>query len=234
MNRRTLILIRIVWVAATALLMATWNENAWVLLLVLPALGPILREAAPAPDLDERQRMVDYRASHWALVVAYLVLFLLFTRTWFQLRQEPPIELWLVLLAPLVVRTVLGVVQGFGGRKLALILGFVSGAVWLAFSTASHGVSPESAVGLGIIGFTALGTRWPRLGGALLGAAAIACAAILIPVGVRNTGGDWVFVAVMALALPFPLLLAGIGLIAAGMREARPAPDEFGDLRRPS
>ena len=234
MSRRTLVVIRVAWVAVTALLMATWNGDAWVLLLVLPALGPILREAAPAPDLDERQRLVDYRASHWALAVVYLVLFLLFARAWFQLKQEPPIELWLVLLAPLVVRTVLGVVQGFGGRKLALILGFVCGAVWLAFSTASHGLSPESAVGLGIMAFTALGIRWPRLGGALLVAAAIACAAILIPVGVRSTGGDWVFVAVMALALPSPLLLAGFGLIAVGMRKARPAPDEFGDLRRPS
>ncbi|MCU0621907.1 MAG: hypothetical protein MUC69_10440 [Gemmatimonadales bacterium] len=234
MSRKTLILIRVTWVAVTALLMATWNGDAWVLLLVLPALGPILREAAPAPDLDERQRLVDYRASHWALVVAYLVLFLLFARAWFQLKQEPPIELWLVLLAPLVVRTVLGVVQGFGGRKLALILGFVCGTVWLAFSTASHGVSPESALGLGLLAFTALGIRWPRLGGALLIAAAIACAAILIPVGVRNTGGDWVFVAVMALALPFPLLLAGVGLIASAVRASRPTSDEFGDLRRTS
>jgi hypothetical protein len=227
-------MIRMAWVAVTALLMAVWNENAWVLLLLLPALGPILREAAPAPDLDERQRLVDYRASHWALVVVYLVLFLLFARAWFQLRKEPPIELWLVLLAPLVVRTVLGVVQGFGGRRLALILGFVCGAAWLAFSTASHGISPESAVGLGIIAFTALGIRWPRLGGALLAVAAVASAAKLIPVGVRNAGGDWVFVAVMALALPFPLLLAGIGLIASAVRAAHPAPDEFGDLRRPS
>jgi len=233
-SRRTLILIRIAWVAVTALLTAAWNENAWVLLLVLPALGPILREAAPAADLDERQRLVDYRASHWALVVVWLVLFLLFARSWFQLGKEPPIELWLVLLAPLVVRTVLGVVQGFGGRKLALVLGFVCGAVWLAFSTASHGVSPESAVGLGILAFTALGVRWPRLGGALLVAAAVACAVILVPVGVRNTGGDWVFVAVMALALPFPLLLAGIGLIASAVRAARPTADEFGDLRRTS
>lgn len=234
MTRRTLIAIRVAWVAVTALLMATWNENAWVLLLVLPALGPILREAAPAADLDERQRLVDYRASHWALAVFYLVLFLLFARAWFQLRKEPPIELWLVLLAPLVVRTVLGVVQGFGGRKLAVILGFVCGAVWLAFSTASHGLSPESAVGLGIIAFTALGIRWPRLGGTLLAVAAVACAAVLIPVGVRNTGGDWVFVAVMALALPFPLLLAGVGLIASAVRASRLASDEFGDLRRTS
>jgi len=231
-SRRTLIIIRVLWIAATGALMAAWNENAWVLLLVLPALGPILRGAAPAPDLDERQRLVDYRASHWALVAVYLVLFLLFARAWFQLRREPPIELWLVLLAPLVVRTVLGVAQGFGGRKLALILGFVCGAVWLAFSVASHGLHPESALGLGLVAFTALGIRWPRLGGALLAVTAVACAAFLIPVGVKNTGGDWVFVAVMALALPLPVLLAGVGLIASAIPRAHPDSDDFGDLRR--
>lgn len=232
MTRGTLMLIRALWVAGSLLLAATWNENAWVLLVALPALGPILREVAPAPDTDERQRALDYRASHVALIVVYLLLFVLFARSWFQLRREPPIELWLLLVAPLVVRTAIGVARGFGGRRMALILGLVCGAAWLAFSTASHGLSPESAIGLGIIAFTALGVRWPRLGGALLAVAAVACAAVLVPVGVRNTGGDWVFVAVMALALPFPLLLAGAGLIASAVRVSRPASDEFGDLRR--
>jgi hypothetical protein len=232
MSRRTLVLCRVLWVAATLLLTVVWNDNAWVLLIVLPALGPILRELAPAPDLDERQRMLDYRASHYALIVAYLALFALFARSWFQLKQEPGIELWLLLVAPLVVRTVISVGQGFGTRRLALILGFVCGSVWLAFSTASHGVSPESAVGLGIIAFTALGIRWPRVGGALLVLAAIAFAIVLVPIGLRNTGGDWVQAAVMTLALPLPPLLAGVGLIGFSASSAKSQQDEFGDLRR--
>ncbi len=232
MTRRTLILIRVLWVVATLLLTVSWNEDAWVLLIVLPALGPILREVSPAPDIDERQRLLDYRASHYALIVTYMVLFVLFARSWFQLKHEPQIELWLLLLAPLVVRTVLSVVQGFGGRKMALILGFVCGAVWLAFATASHGLSPESGVGLAIIAFTALGLRWPRLGGALLVLAAVAGAVVLVPIGARNTRGDWVFVLVMALALPLPPLLAGLGLIGSSARAAKPPQDEFGDLRR--
>ena len=232
MTRRTLIFVRVLWVGITLLLMATWNENAWVLLVVLPALGPILREVAPAPDLDERQRLLDYRASHYALIVAYLVLFALFARAWFQLKHEPPIELWLLLVAPLVVRTVVGVAQGHGSRKMALILGFVCGAVWLAFSTASHGVSPESAVGLGIIASTALGIRWPLVGGGLLVLGGIACTIVLVPIGLRNTGGDWVQGLVMTLALPLPLLLAGVGLIGPAVRAARGSHDEFGDLRR--
>ena len=81
MTSRMLIIIRVLWVVATAALMAVWNVNAWVFLLVLPALGPLLREVAPAPDLDERQRLLDYRASHYALIVSYLVLFALFARS---------------------------------------------------------------------------------------------------------------------------------------------------------
>lgn len=232
MTNRTLNIIRGAWIAATALLAAAWNGDAWVLLIVLPALGPILREVAPAPDIDERQRLLDYRASHYALIVTYVLLFVLFARSWFQLKHEPPIELWLLLVAPLVVRTVISVAQGFGVRKMALILGFVCGAVWLAFSTAEHPLSPESAVGLSIIAFTALGIRWPRLGGALLALDAVAFAIFLIPKGVQNSHGDWVGVLVMTLALPLPPLLAGLGLIGSSVRAAKPTQDEFGDLRR--
>ena len=232
MSRRTLIIIRVLWVAATALLAVVWNGDAWILLIVLPALGPLLREIAPAPDIDERQLLVDYRASHYALIVTYLALFALFARSWFQLKHEPSIELWLLLLAPLVVRTVIGVARGFGGRKMALILGFVCGAVWFAFSTVSHGLSPESAVGLGLIAFTALGIRWPVLGGTLLIVAAAACAIILVPIGLKNTGGDWVQALVMLLALPLPPLLAGVGLIGSRVRPTESLRDEFGDLRR--
>jgi hypothetical protein len=231
-RRRTLIVIRLLWVVATVVLTVAWNEDAWVLLIPLAALGPIVREVAPAPDLDERQRLLDYRASHWALIVVYLLLFVLFARAWFELKHEPPLELWLLLLAPLVVRTAVSVAQGFGGRKMGLILGFVCGAVWLAFSTAERPFSPESLVGLGIIAFTALGIRWPRLGGGLLILAAVACAAFVVPMGVRNAHGGWVLAVVMALALPTPLLLAGIGIIASAVKTGKREPDEFGDLRR--
>jgi hypothetical protein len=232
MTRRTLIFIRILWVLATVALMVAWNSDAWVLLIMLAAVGPILREVAPAPDLDERQRLLDYRASHYALIVTYAMLFVLFARAWFQLKHEPPVELWLVLLAPLVVRAVVSVAQGFGTRKMALILGFVCGAAWLAFSTAEHPFSPESLVGLGIIGCTALGIRWPYLGGALLVLAGLAAAIFLVPIGIRNAHGGFVLVIVLLIALPLPPLLAGLGLIGAAVRSARGPADEFGDLRR--
>jgi hypothetical protein len=59
MTRRAVVLIRIAWVAATCILAVFWNPNAWILLILLAALGPILREVAPAPDVDERQRLLE-------------------------------------------------------------------------------------------------------------------------------------------------------------------------------
>lgn len=232
MTRRMLIVIRVLWVAATILLTVAWNEDAWVLLIPLAAIGPILREVAPAADLDERQRLLDYRASHWALIVVYLLIFVLFAHAWFGLKHEPPIELWLLLIAPLMVRTAISVAQGYGTRKMALILGFVTGAIVLAFSMAEHPFSPECLLGAGIIAFTALGSRWPRVGGGLLVLGAAAWGVFLVPIGVRNTHGGWMQALFLTLALPTPLLLAGLGLIGPTLRAAKVPPDEFGDLRR--
>ena len=204
MTRRELILIRVLWVAATLALAALWRVEALVLLIPLAFLGPVLREVSPARDVDERERLLDYRASHVAFVVTYGLLFLLFARSWFQLGHEPPNELW-------------------------LLLGFVCGFAWLAFSTLSHGISPESALGGGIIAFTALGLRWPRLGGCLLTLAGLALLMffILMPLGRQ----DWVQSLFMTLALPLPPLLAGLALLASSFPEHGAAADEFGDLR---
>jgi hypothetical protein len=234
MSRRTLTVVRILWVAGTLLLALTWNSDAWVVLIPLAAVGPILREVAPAPDLDERQRLLDYRASHYALIVAYLVLFVLFANSFLRLKHEAPEELWLVLLAPLVVRTAISLAQGFGARKMALVLGLVSGAAWFAFSTAEHPFSPESAIGLSVVAFTAVGIRWPRLGGALLVLVAVAFAVFVVPIGIRNTMGNWMVGGTLAIALVLPPLLASLGLIGAAVRSARQAQDEFAELRTSS
>lgn len=229
MTRRELILIRALWIAAALGLAAFWRGEALVLLIPLAILGPILREVSPAVDVDERERLVDYRASHVAFVVTYGLLFLLFARSWFQLKHEPPNELWLLLVAPLLVRVTIAVGRGTGARRLALLLGFVCGVVWLAFSTASHGFSPESGVGSGVIAFTALGIRWPRLGGSLLMITGLVFLLffILLPLGRQ----DWVGSLFMTLALPLPPLLAGLGLLASSLRSSGSSADEFGDLR---
>jgi hypothetical protein len=229
MTHRTLIIVRVLWVAAACALAALWRPEALILLIPLAVVGPLLREVTPRPDTDERQRLVDYRASHIALMVTFLLMFALFARSWFQLGHEPPSELWLVLITPLLVRTAITVAQGHGTRRMALILGFVCGAFWLAFSTLSHGLSPESAVGLSIIGFTVLGLRWPRLGGALLVLVGVAFLALFLVV--RGGRMEWPMVVFMTLALPLPPVLAGIAL----WQSASPtAADDFSDLKEAS
>ena len=200
-----------------------------MLLIPLAVLGPVLREVSPARDLDERERLEDYRASHVAFWVTYALLFLLFARSWLQLSQPPPNEMWLLLVAPLLVRTALSVGRGAGARRLALLLGFVCGAAWTTFSVLSHGLSVETAVGGSLILFTALGLRWPRLGGGLLTLSGLLLMTlfIVLPFGRQ----DWIGSLLMTLALPLPPLLAGIGLLAWSFQDRRVITDEFGDLR---
>jgi hypothetical protein len=229
MTRRDLILLRTLWVLAAVALAALWRPEALVLLIPLAVLGPVLREASPARDQDERERLEDYRASHIAFAVTYGLLFLLFARSWLQLGHEPPNEMWLLVVAPLLVRITLAVGRGAGARRLALLLGFVCGAAWTAFSTLSHGLSLESSVGGSLLVFTTLGIRWPRLGGSLLTLSGIAFLVffILLPLGRQ----DWIGSLLMTLALPLPPLLAGIGLLGWSFRHQRVPSDEFGDLR---
>ena len=229
MTRRDLILIRAAWVLAAVALAALWRTEALVLLIPLAFLGPALREVSPARDQDERERLEDYRASHIAFMVTYALLFLLFARSWLQLGQGPPNELWLLVVAPLLVRITLAVGRGAGARRLALLLGFVCGAAWTAFSVLSHGLSPETALGGSLILFTALGLRWPRLGGSLLTLAGLFLLLhfIVLPLGRQ----DWTRSLLLTLALPLPPLLAGIGLLAWSFRDRGVSTDEFGDLR---
>lgn len=229
MTRRDLILIRVLWVLAAVALAALWRAEALVLLIPLAVLGPVVREVSPVRDQDERERLEDYHASHVAFAVTYGLLFLLFARSWLQLGHEPPNEMWLLVVAPLLVRITLAVGRGAGARRLALLLGFVCGAAWTAFSTLSHGLSPESAIGGSLIVFTAVGIRWPRLGGSLLALSGLALLVffILLPLGRQ----DWIGSLLMTLALPLPPLLAGIGLLAWAFRRPRLSTDEFGDLR---
>jgi len=229
MTRRDLLLIRLLWVAAAIALAACWRVEALVILIPLAVLGPALREVVPARDQDERERLEDYRASHVAFMATYGLLFLLSARSWLQLGQSPPNELWLLVVAPLLVRVTLAVGRGAGARRLALLLGFVSGAAWAAFSVLSHGLSVETAIGGSLILFTALGVRRPRLGGGLLTLTGLLLLVIFIvlPLGRQ----DWIGSLLMMLALPLPPLLAGIGLVAWSFRDRRTPADEFGDLR---
>jgi hypothetical protein len=227
MSRNTLILIRALWILASCALAAAWRIEALILLIPLAAVGPILGEVTPRTDMDERQVLEDYRASHLALIVSYLLIFSLFGRAWLQQGKEPSLELWLLLVAPLLVRVGVTAARGVGARRLALILGFVFGTAWLAFSTLSHGLAAESALGLSIIVLAAIGLRWPRIAGSLLLLVGLALFALIAASALRQ---DWVQGLLITIALPVPVIVAGLAFLAAS-KGARTAPDEFGDLR---
>lgn len=228
MSRRTVILVRALWIIATCGLAAAWRVEALILLIPLAAVGPILGEVTPRRDMDERQRMEDYRASHFALIVSYLLIFSLFARSWLQQGKEPSTELWLLLIAPLLVRVGVVAARGVGARRLALILGFACGVAWLAFSALSHGISPESAIGLSIVAFTALGLRWPGVAGVLL---ILAGGAMFTFFALGALKTDWVQGLLLTIALPVPPIVAGLAFFAEASG-ARRASDEFGDLRK--
>ena len=235
MTRRTVILARCAWIAATLILAALWRPEALCLLAALPAIGPVLREIRPGSAGDERERLVDYRASHIALVVTYALLAVLFLRAALA-TGAPPAELFLLLAVPLLVRVVLSVGQGAGARRLGLVLGFGCGAIWTGFTFVSHGLSietlVESAVGGGILAATALALRWPRLGGAVLIALGLVFLALFVVSPLSRQ--EWTQSLLMAVALPAPPLVAGLALFGSALRGAAGAADEFEDFRRPA
>jgi hypothetical protein len=236
MSRRAINVIRVVWILATLLLMATWREDALFLFLPLAVLGPLLREAVPGEDQDERQRTLDYRASHVALMVVYVLLFVLFAKMKFVEGRDVANELWLILAVPLIVRVVMFVGQGSGARRLGLGVGLTFGGIWLAFTLLSHGLSwgslGESLIGGAILAATALSLRSPRSGGALL--VAIGLVFLGVFAGANVVRGQFSSGIFIAATLAFPPLIAGIALIASARGSKRALADEFADLRAPS
>jgi hypothetical protein len=229
MSKRALIWIRVAWIVATIVLMFAWREEALVLFVPLAFLGPLLRETVPPRDQDERERTVDYRASHFALMTVFAVLFLLFAKAQVVDGTGISPDLMLLLAAPLIVRVGLAIGRTSGGRRLGLAIGFTMGGIWLAFTLVSHGLSvaslAEASIGGGILLATAVGLRRPRLGGGLLVAVGIA----LFALDMRR--GNWEMAITMALILTLPPVLAGLALLASAQKAAAEAIDEFADLR---
>jgi hypothetical protein len=146
MSKRSIRLIQAAWVLASAATAALWRVEALVLLVPLAFLGPVLREVRRGAAPDERERAVDYHARHLALLVVFLLLFVLFAQVLLVKESQPPPEWYLILAVPLLVRMVLSVGRGSGSRRLGLVLGFSFGGIWLAFTLVSHGFSAASLV----------------------------------------------------------------------------------------
>ncbi len=231
MSRKALAWMRAGWVVATVVLMFAWREEALVLFVPLAFLGPLLREAVPSGGQDERERTVDYRASHFALMTVFAVVFLLIAKAQVVDGTGISTDLILLLAAPLIVRVGLAIGRASGGRRLGLAIGFTMGGAWLAFTLVSHGLSAaslgEASVGGGILLATAVGLRRLRLGGGLLLAVGIALFAMVL----RMHRGNWETAMSMALILAFPPVLAGLALLASAQKAEEEPVDEFADLR---
>jgi len=124
MNIKTLNGIRAGWIVLSFVLAAVWRVEALLLLAGLALLGPALRESGALRDMDERERMLDYQASHYALVLLYILLIAYFGHALW-IREENPEPMWyLVLVAPMLVRVGLYLGRAAGLRRLGLGLGF--------------------------------------------------------------------------------------------------------------
>jgi hypothetical protein len=146
-----------------------------------------------------------------------------------------PSDLLLLFAVPLVVRAGLSIGRGLGARRAGLAIGFTVGAVWLAFTLLSHGISVdtlvESAIGGGIVAATAAALRWPRAGGALL--VALGVAFLVLVVWSQIGRGAWGFAFAMTSVLAAPPIVAGLLLYSSAPRRQAAGADEFGDLRMP-
>lgn len=236
MSTRALAWVRVAWVAATLALTWLWRAEALALLVPLAFVGPLVREVVPPPDLDERQRLEDYRASHIALMTTFALLFLMVAKAQIVDGAGLTTELLVLIATPLVVRTGISLGRGLGARRAGLTIGSATGALWFGFAALSHGVSvataSESGVGLSVLAATAVARRWPRVGGAALTGLGLALlGGMALPALGR---GAWGPALTMTAALGAPAMVAGLLLVASGTRATAARDDEFADLRRPA
>jgi hypothetical protein len=233
MNARALLWIRLAWVAGTLILVATWRGEAFVLFVPLALLGPVLREFVAVGE-DERQRFEDYHASHVALMTVFALLFLFAAKAQVVDGTGIPGELILLFAVPLIVRGGLSIGRGFGARRAGLAIGFITGALWLGFTLASHGLSSdavvEASIGGSLLVATAAATRWPRAGGATLVVLGVALLALVVPPQIGR--GAWTMAFAMTAALAAPTIVAGGLLVASSAGKGGTRGDEFADLRK--
>jgi hypothetical protein len=84
-------------------------------LSVIALAAPILREIFSKSDLDERQRQISHASSHIAYFVYTALLIFAVAREWLKTGEIPSALIFFLLAAPLVIKLVLCLVQGYGG-----------------------------------------------------------------------------------------------------------------------
>ncbi len=223
MTAKQLWIIKAIWVLIVIVLCLVLGGEAIVLLVGLLFIRPIIREIRPCSDMDERQDLLFFKGGYYGFLTTMFLIVVVFMVKEFVQHEEPAPEWWLVLCVPLIVNGSFYLWHAAGLRKVGLVLGFLFGGVWTAFTMASHGFSlvslKESSVGLSILIPTALALKWPRIGGILLMTSAL--------VMIGFFGGFWwnrfenpLGLILMLGVLPLPVFLAGVCLFRHGTSRA--------------
>jgi hypothetical protein len=164
-------------------------------------------------DRDEWQRLISYRSSHFAFLVAMLIAAVVFVKKGLVDDGEPPLEVSVLLFVPLFVKFASLEFQGRARRRAALAIVWVIGGAWLLFTLVSHGLSVvslvEGAPCILVITSGFIGMKWPKIGGGML----IAVGLGMLYLFVLGAGTTLVQKLLVAILLPVPILLAGVFLL---------------------
>jgi len=206
----------------------------WFLVLVgVGAFGPgVLRELGWLKDKDEFQRRAAQRAGYHAFLVTGLVALLLTAYFRSGERQIKALEsladLFLVLLW--CVWLFSSLFAYWGARRTAVRILLIFGTFWLLFVVAESIGERTSPLGFIIHSLPALpffllsflGSRWPRLAGAILMAAA---GFFVYYFGWYRVGASgFVNQTVTMIIFIGPLLAAGVALLGARTQESQAEP----------
>lgn len=190
--------------------MPVWLIGALSLLILA---APLVREFINPSHLDERQRYIGHFSSHIAFS-AYLAL-LLFVMIFSYVHKglNPPAELYLLLVVPLVIKFIISLFQNYGLKSAAQGIGYFFSAIWLLFALFSHGFSWETLMEM--LPFLVLFfISWLANRSALVSGTGF----ILLSVALLFFFGGWnrfdVYTRLLMYALiPLPLFLSGGALL---------------------
>jgi len=231
MTAKQLWIVKAIWVLIVIVLCVVLGGEALILLVGLLFIRPVVREIRPCSDLDERQNLLFLKGGYYGFLTAMFLIVVVFMVKSFVQHEEPAPEWWLVLSVPLVVNGSFYLWRAAGMRRIGLVLGFLFGGIWTAFTLASHGFSleslMESVVGLSILVPTFVALKWPRIGGTLLMIAAIVMIVFFGPMWWKRMNGP-LGIVLMLCVLPLPVLLAGLCLFRYGVIQASETAPETG------
>jgi hypothetical protein len=118
--KKAIPVIKAIWFLLTVMLVFFGRDMNFTLVLTLTIIAltaPILREIFSQADLDERQRQISHSSSHIAYFVYTILLVFAIAHEWLKTGETPPVILFILIFAPLVIKFVVCQLQSYGGIK---------------------------------------------------------------------------------------------------------------------